>query len=263
MIVLIIWATVDPIRWEREVIETNAFNEIESSIGYCTSNHYSTFSIILAIVNGVSIILACHQAYNSKDVQTDFNESKNLGIALGFIFQSFFFGLPILVVTSRQTSSTRLYVTTSMVAVVSVATQLSTFLPITNKQKIMDGCTKNTFFVGRTGWGSRLRILRDAQKAQRISLINRNPKATTDLGGAEVSGSAPSNESRAMSSPFVKTSMMDFDEGKESFLHPFTEVNGSTDNLTTAETSPVAKTSMGIDEGKVTFLHPLTVSDEE
>ena len=164
--VLIIWTTVDTMTWKRSQKEINIYGEVISSVGTCHSEHHTVFELVLHATNGISIILACHQAYRSRNVQTDLNESRTVAVAFICIFQAFFFGIPILIVAEdNQTIS--LFVTMSMVGVVVITTQLCTFLPIIHKQQEHDKNRTKVNTVGRTGWGSRLRRLRAEQKARK------------------------------------------------------------------------------------------------
>ena len=242
VVVLIIWTTVDTITWERDELEKNIYGDVMSSVGTCDSTYYSVFALFLHATNGISIILACHQAYRSRNVQTDLNESRNIAVAFICIFQAFFFGIPLLIVAERD-RPVKIFVMMSMIGVVVIATQLCTFLPIIHKQKEHDRNRAEACAVGRTGWGSRLRRLRAEQKAKRNAFehsleieedlgskpnkaILRNPMeepsktkhSSTNETTPDVSAAGFRNSSSLLVGHFGCSSIGDDANAKESFL---------------------------------------------
>ena len=137
VIILIIQRTLSPITWKRSTIEQNIYNQILQSEGFCNGDGAIFYTIALLIVNGIALILACIEGYRGRNVQTDLNESKNIGFAMVFIFQSFFFGVPLLFLT-KHNKSALLFVATSICFVICIATLSYVFVPMILKQRQRD-----------------------------------------------------------------------------------------------------------------------------
>jgi len=136
-VILSIWAGVAPRNWERTVLERNQFDQVIVSEGACASDRTLGFSIAIIVVNGTALLLACYQAYIGREVRTEMNESKYIGMAMICIFQSFFFGVPLLFIT-RNNSSAFSFVVTSICFVICVATLLFIFVPKILAQRTAD-----------------------------------------------------------------------------------------------------------------------------
>jgi hypothetical protein len=109
---------------------------IESE-GSCASDHALGFVSAIILVNGTALLLACHQAYIGREVRTEMNESKHIGMAMICIFQSFFFGVPLIFIT-RNNRSALSFVATSICFVICVATLLFIFVPKILAQRAAD-----------------------------------------------------------------------------------------------------------------------------
>mmetsp|Transcript_12756 Transcript_12756/g.23917 ORF Transcript_12756/g.23917 Transcript_12756/m.23917 type:complete len:922 (-) Transcript_12756:710-3475(-) len=159
-IILIVWQSISPLRWEREVLTTNQYDQVIASEGSCNSKNSTVYISSLLFVNGIAIILACHQAYIGRNVRTEMNESKHIGMAMICIFQSCFFGIPLLFMTSSNRSA-YLFISSSVYFVVCVSTLLCIFLPKFLKiQGIRLGTAENSRGPSVTGISSRARRLR-------------------------------------------------------------------------------------------------------
>jgi 7 transmembrane sweet-taste receptor of 3 GCPR. len=159
-IILIIWQSISPLRWEREALKTNQYDQVIASEGSCNSKNSTVYISALLVVNGIAIILACHQAYIGRNVRTEMNESKQLGMAMICIFQSCFFGIPLLFMTSSNRSA-YLFISSSVYFVVCVSTLLCIFLPKFFKLRgIRLGTAENSRGASVTGISNRARRLR-------------------------------------------------------------------------------------------------------
>mmetsp|Transcript_20749 Transcript_20749/g.42350 ORF Transcript_20749/g.42350 Transcript_20749/m.42350 type:complete len:329 (-) Transcript_20749:2112-3098(-) len=128
IVVLITWQAYAPLQWERTVLEYDDYGRPVSSIGTCASDKAAPFLWTLVVINGTAVILALWQAYQARNITTEFSESKYIAIALVFIFQSLFIGVPILVIVNGQPTP-ELFVLSAIVFIIVVAMLLLIFLP--------------------------------------------------------------------------------------------------------------------------------------
>ncbi len=157
-----------PIYWQRITLDTNDYDQAINSEGRCRCAHYNPFFVSIALVNGAAILLACHQAYRARSAETELNESKFIGMAMVCIGQSFFFGIPMLII-NRNDASAFLYVFSSVIFVICMSILLFSFLPLILKQYRTDHQgTSSTSTASRmtqySGMSSRLKRLRDEQR---------------------------------------------------------------------------------------------------
>lgn len=142
-IILSVWKGASPPHWERTPIETNDFGQVVSSEGSCTSKNGIAYISALLVINGIALILACHQAYIGRDIKTELNESSHICMAMICIFQACFFGVPLLFISSSNQSA-YLYVATSICFVICMATLLFIFVPKVITQKRNDDGTQQS-----------------------------------------------------------------------------------------------------------------------
>jgi hypothetical protein len=138
MIILTVWMIISPIKWKRTILEKNEYDQVISSEGSCIGENYWVYVLVLSILNGAAILLACSQAYHARNVQTDLNEGKYIGVAMICIFQSFFVGIPILIIGHSDTS-TSLSLYSSIIFVICAATLIFSFLPSILNQAANNG----------------------------------------------------------------------------------------------------------------------------
>ena len=127
--ILYLWSLITPVYFLRVDDERNYFGIVVESTGRCSSLDWLTFLVPLLVINGAALALACHQAYKARRVPTELNESKTVAMAMLSIFQGLFFGVPLLFLTYRSDSFTFLYVATTLIVVICIATNLFIFAP--------------------------------------------------------------------------------------------------------------------------------------
>ncbi len=137
IIILIVQGVVSPITWKRSTIEENKYSQVLESEGFCGGDAGVFYTSALLTVNGIALILACIEGYRGRNVQTDLNESKYIVFAMVLIFQSFFFGVPLLFLT-QDNKSALLFVGTSICFVICIATLSFIFVPMILKQRQTD-----------------------------------------------------------------------------------------------------------------------------
>lgn len=75
-LVLVIWTAVDPLSWQRHVVEIDSYERISETSGECLSNNMSVYVGLLLGINGFALILALWQAWVGRGMTTEFSESK-------------------------------------------------------------------------------------------------------------------------------------------------------------------------------------------
>lgn len=74
MVVLLCWQLIDPLRWEREVIFSDANDYPTKSIGSCQSDHMLQFLIPLVVIDGFMLLYALYLCYVTRNVCRDYQE---------------------------------------------------------------------------------------------------------------------------------------------------------------------------------------------
>ena len=129
IIVLVLWTVLDPLEYTREFEKgTDLYNrEIESN-GYCRSENAPWFLAALAIINLSVLVVASKQAYNARNIKSEFAESSYIALAVFSLAQAFCTGLPVVVVVKDDPQAFYV-VLTCVLFVLSMAILLLIFLP--------------------------------------------------------------------------------------------------------------------------------------
>ena len=153
MVILTVWQFGgDRPEWVRVVTERNRFDQAVSSSGACSNHGTSSipYLISLIVVNGIALLLACYQAYIGRNVQTELNESKFIGMTMICICECCFFALPLLFISGSNRSG-MLFVFTSIAFVICISTLSFIFVPKIHKKHVSDNRgSELTFDSGRS-----------------------------------------------------------------------------------------------------------------
>jgi len=106
-LVLLSWTCVAPLRWTRvELASFDQFGRSVQSYGTCFPPRASLSSyeissrsnilVTLGFFNLLAVILANYQCYKSRNVPSDFNESRYIGLSMLCILEGFLIGIPFL-----------------------------------------------------------------------------------------------------------------------------------------------------------------------
>lgn len=106
ILLLSLWSGISPLVWEREVSSVDQFNRTVSSVGFCTSEWYLPFAILLVVINLSVLIHAMYQAYHARTISLEFSESEFIGKAIASCMLVCFVGVPVMVIV---TDSPRAY----------------------------------------------------------------------------------------------------------------------------------------------------------
>jgi len=96
--ILLVWTLADPLHWERKLLMVDQFGSPLVSHGYCTSNHWRLFSVLIGTFHVGLMGTACFLCYKARSIPSRFSEHKFLGIAMISNLQIFLVGLPILII---------------------------------------------------------------------------------------------------------------------------------------------------------------------
>lgn len=111
VITLLCWTFISPSKYVRLPLPgTDDWNRVISSYGACSSKHSGAYGgalpyiIILLCVSGTVLVIANIYAYRSRDIQTDYAESRYIAIIMSSILQVSLIGFPVaaLVVTNPK-----------------------------------------------------------------------------------------------------------------------------------------------------------------
>jgi len=127
-IVLATWTAYAPLQWDRTILAYDDYDRPMSSIGTCSSDKTIPFSSTLIVINGLALVLALWQAYQARNITTEFSESKHIAMAMACIFQSFFFGIPVMIIVNGQPTP-ELFTVSAIIFVIVIAMLFLIFIP--------------------------------------------------------------------------------------------------------------------------------------
>jgi ABC-type sugar transport system substrate-binding protein len=127
---LTIWTVIAPIRYDRLPNGgTDGWNRVISTYGACKSGSSSIpFMIVLGVINISAVALANWQAYEARDIQSEFSESRYIAIAMACILQAHVSAVPILLLTS-ELPQVHYLVMIIMIFVINMSVLLLVFVP--------------------------------------------------------------------------------------------------------------------------------------
>lgn len=95
-VVLLTWTLVSPLEWTRTFLRsTDIFDRYVSSYGSCTSDDALAFSIVMIVLNVGLLLLANWWAYLTRNIETEYRESRYIGISMASVLQAWCMGIPI------------------------------------------------------------------------------------------------------------------------------------------------------------------------
>jgi 7 transmembrane sweet-taste receptor of 3 GCPR len=129
-ILLLIWSLVAPLEWTRVVTDAtdNFDRSIESYANCAASDQSLVFVVIILLSNIAFLLIGTFWAYKSRNIATEYNESRYIGISIVAVLQSWTIGLPILIVV-RDNPSASFYVQSGLIFVTALAILSFTFVP--------------------------------------------------------------------------------------------------------------------------------------
>jgi hypothetical protein len=144
-LILIIWTVLDPMVWLRyQQSDTESF-------GTCSVSTKATWKVclsLLGIINGGALFMANFQAYQARNLQTEYSESKYIGMAMVMILQIIVVGLPLLFLVT-QNPLANYFVRVTIVFVICFSILSLIFVPKIVFWWKSDGSKKSSNGLGR------------------------------------------------------------------------------------------------------------------
>ncbi|CAB9520190.1 acid type B receptor subunit 2 [Seminavis robusta] len=129
MIILTCWTVLNPREWTRTQKDaTDVFDRAVESYGSCTGDDSLPYVIILLVVNFLFLIVGNWWAYQSRNIETEYLESRYIGISMAAVLQAWCMGIPILIVV-WDTPQAKFFVETGIIFVTSLAFLLLIYVP--------------------------------------------------------------------------------------------------------------------------------------
>jgi hypothetical protein len=135
VVLLTVWSVVDPLRWTLIELNTglDSFGRATEVVGQCSSESETNELIFYAfffLINFVVVTVANYQAYLSRNVMTDFNESLHMCISMAALGEAAVLGVPVLVLVRISGSPSSIFVVQSvLVSVLCLCLLLPVFIP--------------------------------------------------------------------------------------------------------------------------------------
>ena len=126
---LLAWTIVDPLVWVRIDAGRTQDGYLES-FGRCQSSTMIANVMVglVAAANAVALVLAMVQAYQTRNLNVAFEESKYVTFAMASIMQAFLVGFPVLFLADTNTYA-RFVVRSVLVFVISMSVLCFIFIP--------------------------------------------------------------------------------------------------------------------------------------
>ena len=129
LIVMIPWTLVAPFEWKRVPGDaTDIFDRTVESYGICSNPDALPFAIAILILNISILIVANWWAYQSRNIETEYHESRYIGITMASILQAWCMGIPIFIVVWENPQA-KFFVESGIIFVTSLSFLLLVFVP--------------------------------------------------------------------------------------------------------------------------------------
>lgn len=127
--VLLCWTLFNPLTYvRREYDGTDFWNRVIASYGSCRSDNAAAYLVPLGLLNFCVLLKACWEAYEARNIEVEFSESKYIGLTIFSLCQGFLTGIPIVTVV-RETPEAFYLVLALAVFVICMVVLLLIFLP--------------------------------------------------------------------------------------------------------------------------------------
>eukprot|EP00545_Synedropsis_sp_CCMP1620_P011930 CAMPEP_0119026112 /NCGR_PEP_ID=MMETSP1176-20130426/34875_1 /TAXON_ID=265551 /ORGANISM="Synedropsis recta cf, Strain CCMP1620" /LENGTH=354 /DNA_ID=CAMNT_0006981769 /DNA_START=1 /DNA_END=1065 /DNA_ORIENTATION=- len=170
VLVLSVWTALSPMEYTRQPHEgTDDWNRVISTYGSCHSDGALPYWIVLGVMNFALLVIANVQAYRARSIQSEFSESRYIGIVMASMLQTCLIGVPIAFLVNDNPQA-RYIVVTFMIFLNCMAVLLLIFIPkvtavqrysrnvleaqLSERRRMAAAVPKNSFFEGpRNGRG--------------------------------------------------------------------------------------------------------------
>ena len=124
-VLLLVWTLVDPPQWTR--VDVTEFE----SYGICSTGEGVASTVIVSLLlalNFLCVVITNIQAYKTRKVSDEFNESNYIVLAMISIMQIFLVGVPLVFLTTNNPTAC-FFVITSMILVITMSVLMCLFVP--------------------------------------------------------------------------------------------------------------------------------------
>mmetsp|Transcript_7877 Transcript_7877/g.17476 ORF Transcript_7877/g.17476 Transcript_7877/m.17476 type:complete len:254 (+) Transcript_7877:2740-3501(+) len=110
-----------------------------NTYGTCQSDNSfgQACAILVILLNFFALLAACHQAYKARELNSEFSESKNIGIALYSWLQLLVVSVPVLFVTTDDNVEARYFLQVGIIFAVCMTMLTCLFAPLLTRK---EGC---------------------------------------------------------------------------------------------------------------------------
>lgn len=119
---------LSPLVWKRIPKDVDMFGREIASQGSCTSDNLIPYLVVLGVVDLGTLVVAAYEAYNARNISTEFAESESIGRATGVILVVAFLGIPIIYIAGEDNQA-YYFVMSGVVFVISMTTLSLVYLP--------------------------------------------------------------------------------------------------------------------------------------
>lgn len=126
---------LSPIQFELSVSEVDMFDRTTEVMGSCTLQNEVGYIIALVVVNTGALCCALFQAWQARNLSTEFAESHYIFKALSAVLSIMFVGVPVLIIASDNADA-RLFVSSAIIFAFAVAILLLMFVPKIHYEKV-------------------------------------------------------------------------------------------------------------------------------
>lgn len=155
------WTLTDPLQFQRLPVDADPLN----TYGTCRFEKNGTAALAVATVavNFGAIILACIQAYRSREISDEFSESKYVGLTVASWLQVFVVGFPVMFLVSENPTATY-FLRSSIIFVACMSLLLFIFVPkvLIHRKLSNEGPAAHISASSRSS-GSKVRLVRESR----------------------------------------------------------------------------------------------------
>jgi len=167
---LLVWTVMDPMRWIR--LPMSADNPW-STYGVCRSEGSVSivFGTLTLLVDTGALLMACVWAYQTRNIATEYAESKFIGIAIFGIFQVIIVGLPLVFLVNGNPKALY-FLLSAIIFTICMSVLLLMFVP-----KLQQQVKQNSGKAGFQRWQKLLRFRNQTSSDSMDSMSD--PRMTT------------------------------------------------------------------------------------
>jgi len=206
LLILTLWTVMAPLEWKRESITKDEFDRTVESLGNCYSPNWLPYGVSLFLVNGLALLLAISEAYKARNINTEFSESRYIGMAVVCIFQALFFGVPLFFI-AKDWPTAQIFVLAAVIFIICMAVLLLIFVPkiILIQHKALGARSNTSLSVPPNSQRANVMFPRQSVAADRWGLARHSAPTA---GGVRVSHGSSSYNRGAQSMAALQATTM-------------------------------------------------------